>query len=170
MWTWVITAIAILFTTKVKSSSLACSVPKNAKSIFAPMCHICTPVPCFQNAAEAAQFSGSCHFQVCLPAPLSSCCLFLPATFHMALVVRIYLLLLTVHVCSLLSLRFFSDYFENSLPFSIIVSEKHQKVSQKLLYFPWDFNKIITPSSRCARGSHWIREIKRRGWIPKIAS
>ena len=56
--------------------------PENAKS----MCHICTHL----NATEATQFSGSGYFQVCLPAPLSSC-LFLPMTFRLALIVRLYL-------------------------------------------------------------------------------
>ena len=30
-------------------------------------------MPSFQNATEATQFSGTWHFQICLPAPLSSC-------------------------------------------------------------------------------------------------
>ena len=63
--------------------------------MFAPMCHICTHAPCFLNATEVTQFSGSRHFQVFLPAPLSSY-LFLPTTFRLALVVRLYLPLLTV--------------------------------------------------------------------------
>ena len=66
-------------------------------------------------------------------------------------------------VCLMLSPHFlcghFEDcsinsHFENSLPFFIVVSKKRQKVCQKLHYFPWDFNKIMSPSSRCAHGSH----------------
>ena len=48
--------------------------------------HVCTHVPYFPNATKATQFSGSRHFQVCLPAPWSSC-LFLPTTLYLALVV-----------------------------------------------------------------------------------
>ena len=69
--------------------------PENAKSMFAPKCHNCTHVRCFPNAAGATQFSGSGHFQVCLPAPLSSCS-FLPTTAHLALAVRSYIPLLTI--------------------------------------------------------------------------
>ena len=69
--TWEITAIAIPFTTEVKGSSLSCSVLRKCQV------HVCTHVPCFLNATEATQFSGSWHFQLCLPATSSSC-LFLP--------------------------------------------------------------------------------------------
>ena len=45
--------------------------------------HVCTHLPSFQNANKATQFSGSRHFQVCLPAPSSSC-FFLPTTDRLA--------------------------------------------------------------------------------------
>ena len=92
MRTWEISwsSPAIPYMTEVKGSAGYNSLPENAKSIFAPMCHNCTHVLCFQNAAEATQFSGSRHFQIFLPAP-SSGCLFLPTTFRLALVVRLYL-------------------------------------------------------------------------------
>ena len=72
--------------------------------------HICTHVPSFQNAAGATQFSGSRHFQFCLPAPSSSC-LFLPTTARLALVVRLYLPFLTLSICSALSLCFIGYRF-----------------------------------------------------------
>ena len=112
-----------------------------------------------QNATKATQSSGSRHFQVCLPVPTSSC-LFLPTTACLAVIMRLYLPLLTIPSCSMLSLCFFYDHFENILPFLIIVSEKHQKVYQKLPYFPWDFNKILKKYSKWVYGSHWIREMK----------
>ena len=99
-------------------------------------------MPYFQNAAEATQFSGSRPFQVCLPTPSSSC-LFLPTAFRLALVVRLYLPLLTKPACSMLSLLFFSGHFENSLTFSSLIARSVKK-SVKKTYFPWDFiiNKI----------------------------
>ena len=82
-----------------------CNVPQKCQV------HVCTYVPCFQNTAEATQFSGSRHFQNCLHAPSSSC-LFLPTTTRLALVMRSFLPILTVPVCSMLSLRFLSGHFE----------------------------------------------------------
>ena len=91
------------------------SSPENSKSVFAPKFHNCTMYQCFQNASRASQyaaihkmsvnyticsatqdatkatqFSGSRHFQICIPAPSSSC-LFLPTTAHLALVMRSYI-------------------------------------------------------------------------------
>ena len=88
--------------------------------------HVCTQVSCFQNAAratqdaalhkmnqsytrcivtqypaKATQFSGSRHFRICLPGPLSSC-VFLPTTARLALVVRSYVL--SDSVCGVLLL------------------------------------------------------------------
>ena len=80
-------------------------------------------------------------------------------------------------VCSMLSHCFLSCHFEDcsfnshleiSLPFFIVVSKKRQQVYKKLPYFPWDFNKIITSSSRCLHGSHWIREMKGEGKFRKF--
>ena len=68
-------------------------------------------MPCFLNATKATQFRGSCHFQVFLPVPLNSC-LFLPTTFRLALVVKLYSPLLTVPMCSRLSLCFFNVHSE----------------------------------------------------------
>ena len=69
-------------TTKVKGSAEFADVPKNAKSMFAPMCHICTHVPGFQNATEATQFSISRHLQLFLAAPFVSTHNRLPALSH----------------------------------------------------------------------------------------
>ena len=109
MRTWVITAIAIHLWLRSRDLLNLQVYSGNA----AHMCHICTHVPCFLNASEATQFSGSWHFQICLPAPApSSSSLFPPMTFRLAFVVRSYLLLLTTFLYLWLSLRFFSSRFQ----------------------------------------------------------
>ena len=91
MRTWVITAIAIKPEAEAnRTTGEFADVPRKCQSMFAPKCHSCTHVPCFQNATGVTQFSGWWHFQICLPAPSSSC-LFLPTTARLALVVRLCL-------------------------------------------------------------------------------
>ena len=65
-------------------------------------------------------------------------------------------------VCLMLSLCFFSGHFENSSTIFIVGSEKHQKVCQQHPYFLWDFNKIMTPFSKCSWESFDHRD-ERRG-------
>ena len=90
---------------KAKQVTVCTSLPQKFQV------HVCTHVLYFLNATNATQFSGSRHFQVCLPEPSSSC-LFLSMAACLALDVRLYLPLLTISVCSVLSLRFFSGHFK----------------------------------------------------------
>ena len=87
MRTWVITAPSGPLYDRGQGSRPNTALPPKILSPCLHPCHICTLVPCFPNATKATQFSGSRHFQICLPAPSSSC-LFLPTTTRLALIVR----------------------------------------------------------------------------------
>ena len=129
-------------------------------AMFAPMCHAFKMQPKLHNSV--GQGISKCVY-LCLHPVVC----FYPWPPFLTLVVRLYLPLFTINICSMLSLRLLSGHFEgcslnshseNILPFFIVGSEQRQNVCQTLPYFPWEFNKIVTLFSKLLMGiirSEW---------------